>query len=71
MRPSVTWSPDSKAFTVFRSDVRGVKELYLVNSLTLPRPTLEKYHYAMPAEEEIQKSELYVGDRKRARNVPE
>ena len=63
VRPSVTWSPDSKAFTVFRSDVRGVKELYLVNSLTLPRPTLEKYHYAMPAEEEIQKSELYVGDR--------
>ncbi len=63
VRPAVTWSPDSKAFTALRTDSRGVKDLYLVNSLSLPRPELEKYHYAMPAEAEVPRSELYVGDR--------
>ena len=42
------------------SDARGVKELYLVNSLATPRPKLEKYKYPMPGEEEIRKTELYI-----------
>lgn len=60
VRPSVQWSKDSKAFYVTRMDSRGVKELFLVNSIANPRPTLEKYKYAMPGEEAIRKTELFV-----------
>src|SRR4030095_7147583 len=59
-RPNVTWSRDSKAFYVSRRDSRGVSELWVVNSLAHPRPTIEKYKYAMPGEEKIEKSELHV-----------
>jgi dipeptidyl-peptidase 4 len=57
---AVTWSKDSKAFYVMRSDGRGVKELFLVNSVAQPRPTLEKYSYAMPGEEHIRHTELHI-----------
>jgi dipeptidyl aminopeptidase/acylaminoacyl peptidase len=59
-RAPVTWSKDSKAFYVLRRDWRGIKDLYLVNSLSEPRPTLLKYTYAMPGEENVKKNELYV-----------
>ncbi|QEL13928.1 S9 family peptidase [Limnoglobus roseus] len=61
-RPSVTWSPDSKAFFVTRSDSRGVQELYLVDSLATPRPKLEQYKYPMPGEEKVRKQELFYCD---------
>jgi dipeptidyl aminopeptidase/acylaminoacyl peptidase len=60
VRPTVTWSKDSKAFYVTRGDTRNIKELYLVNSLDNPRPTLKKYPYPMPGEEAVRKTELYV-----------
>lgn len=60
---AVTWSKDSSAFYVVRSDTRGVKELYVVNSLSEPRPTLEKYKYPMPGEEAIRKMELFLFNR--------
>jgi dipeptidyl aminopeptidase/acylaminoacyl peptidase len=56
----VSWSKDSQAFHVSRSDTRGVAELFLVNSVAQPRPTLMKYKYPMPGEEKIRRSELYV-----------
>src|SRR5262249_2227571 len=59
-RPNVTWSKDSKSFYVSRSDSRGVQELWVINSLTTPRPAIEKYKYAMPGEEKVRKSELFV-----------
>jgi dipeptidyl-peptidase 4 len=62
VRPNVTWSPDSKNFFVTRTDGRGVKDLYLVNSLADPRPTLMKYKYPMPGEENVFKSELFYCD---------
>ena len=46
------WSSDSKSFYITRSDARGVKELFVINSLATPRPTLEKYKYPLPGEEE-------------------
>jgi dipeptidyl aminopeptidase/acylaminoacyl peptidase len=61
-RPRVEWAKDSKTFYVQRTDSRAMKELFLVNSLASPRPTLEKYKYAMPGEEAIRKSELFVFD---------
>jgi dipeptidyl aminopeptidase/acylaminoacyl peptidase len=62
VRPNVTWSSDSKCFFVTRADGRGVKDLYLVNSLTSPRPTLMEYRYPMPGEENVFKSELFYCD---------
>ena len=65
VRANVVWSQDSKAFAVIRSDQRKVGELYLVNNLATPRPTLMSYSYAMPGEENVPQEELYswkVGD---------
>lgn len=61
-RPNATWSKDSKMFFVTRTDSRGIKDLYLVNALAQPRPTLEKYPYPMPGEESVRKSELFYCD---------
>lgn len=58
-RVSATWSSDSQAFYVTRSDSRGVEELFLVDSIATPRPKLEKYKYPMPGEEKIRRNELY------------
>ncbi|MFY9232961.1 MAG: DPP IV N-terminal domain-containing protein, partial [Fimbriimonadaceae bacterium] len=63
VRANVTWSEDSKKFFVVRGDSRKVKDLYLVNSLAEPRPTLLTYKYAMPGEENITLTELYLFDR--------
>ena len=60
VRANVTWSPDSRAFAVTRNDSRKVKELYLVNVLSEPRPTLRSYAYAMPGEENVAQVELFV-----------
>jgi dipeptidyl aminopeptidase/acylaminoacyl peptidase len=48
----VYWSPDSKHFAMLRSDVRAVKDLWVINSIAEPRPTLETYKYWMPGEKE-------------------
>jgi dipeptidyl-peptidase 4 len=61
-RPNATWSTDSKMFFVTRTDSRGIKDLYLVNALAQPRPTLEQYPYPMPGEDAVRKSELFYCD---------
>jgi dipeptidyl-peptidase-4 len=58
-RANVTWAPNSKAFSISRTDNRGIKDLYLVDSIASPRPKLEQYKYPMPGEEAVRKSELY------------
>jgi len=60
VRANVTWSPDSRAFYVIRNDSRNVSELFLVNSLTEPRPSLMTYRYAMPGEENVMQQELFT-----------
>ena len=64
VRPNVSWSKDSKSFWITRRDSRGVQELYLVDSVAEPRPTLRKYSYPMPGEEKVRRSELHVFNRK-------
>lgn len=44
------WSPDSRYFALTRSDYTDVKELWVINVLSSPRPTLEEYKYQMPGE---------------------
>lgn len=60
VRAGVTWSKDSKRFFVSRFDSRDVKELFLVNSLPEPRPTLLSYKYAMPGEPGVGHQELFA-----------
>jgi len=48
----VLWSPDSKHFAMTRADSRKVKDLWVINSLANPRPTLETYKYEMPGEKD-------------------
>lgn len=60
--PAITvyWSKDSKKFTVQRNDQRKVADLWVINSLSNPRPTLESYRYGMPGEENQPQAELEV-----------
>lgn len=63
VRPvNVIWAPDSSKFALIRRDSRLVKDLWVINSLANPRPTLETYRYAMPGEENIPQSEMWVFD---------
>lgn len=59
VRVQAEWAPDSKAFYIRRTDQRKVKSLYLVNSLSNPRPTLQEYKYAMPGEEDVNQQEIW------------
>ena len=62
VRANVVWSKDSKRFYVMRFDSRKVKDLWLVNSLSEPRPTLMTYKYSMPGEEEVTQVEMFSFD---------
>ena len=59
---AVQWSRDSSKFSLVRRDVRKVKDLWVINPLANPRPTLETYRYAMPGEENTPQSEIFVFD---------
>ena len=58
----VMWSPNSKHFVVSRTDSRNVKDLWVINSIAEPRPTLETYKYHMPGEKEAPIREMMVFD---------
>jgi dipeptidyl-peptidase 4 len=59
---NIVWAPDSSRFALVRRDSRKVKDLWVINALASPRPTLETYRYAMPGEENIPQSEMWVFD---------
>ncbi len=56
----VAWSQDNLHFTVSRTDQRKVGDLWVINALANPRPTLETYKYGMPGEENQPQQELHV-----------
>jgi dipeptidyl-peptidase 4 len=56
----VVWSPDSRKFIMTRNDAREVDDLYVINSVADPRPTLETYKYQMPGEEEAPQADLLL-----------
>jgi len=58
----IIWSHDSKKFAMTRSDEREVKDLWVINSIANPRPTLETYKYHMPGEEEAPQEEILIFD---------
>jgi dipeptidyl-peptidase-4 len=58
----LVWSKDSRKLACIREDERKVGDLWVINSLSNPRPTLETYRYAMPGEENQPQPELLVFD---------
>lgn len=56
---NIVWSPDSKHFAAMKWDMRPVKDMWVINSIDKPRPSLETYKYQMPGEAGP-KGELYV-----------
>lgn len=56
------WSPNSKHFSLLRTDQRAVKELWVINSIAEPRPTIETYKYHMPGEKEAPVSYVLLFD---------
>ncbi len=50
----LVWAPDSKHFATMKIDMSKVKDLWVINALSQPRPTLETYKYQMPGEEGAQ-----------------
>ncbi|MDD3722201.1 MAG: DPP IV N-terminal domain-containing protein [Lutibacter sp.] len=55
-----TWSHDSKNFIFQKSDDRKLKDLWVINSVSKKRPTLETYKYHMPGEDEFSKEEMLI-----------
>jgi dipeptidyl aminopeptidase/acylaminoacyl peptidase len=66
---SLTWSRDSNKFALVRRDSRKVADLWVINALAQPRPTLETYRYSMPGEANIPQSEIHVFDRNSKQRV--
>ncbi len=57
--PHVAWSPDSKRFALLREDWREVRDLWLINPLSNPRPTLETFKWPIPGER-VEQFSLWV-----------
>jgi dipeptidyl-peptidase 4 len=66
---NLVWSRDSNKFALVRRDSRKVSDLWVINALAVPRPTLETYRYAMPGEANIPQSEMHVFDRTNKQRV--
>jgi dipeptidyl aminopeptidase/acylaminoacyl peptidase len=56
------WSPDSKHFAYVRTDSRNVEDLWVINSVAEPRPTLQTYRYHMAGEKDAPQQYLYIFD---------
>jgi len=56
------WSENSKQLAIVKADNRKVKDLWVINSIADPRPTLETYKYWMPGEKEAPVDHLMLVD---------
>ncbi len=56
------WFKNSKKLITEREDERKVLDLFVINSLSNPRPKLETYRYAMPGDEFVPEKHLSVID---------
>jgi dipeptidyl aminopeptidase/acylaminoacyl peptidase len=59
---NVSWAHDNSRFAIQRQDTREVEDLWVINALANPRPTLQTYKYGMPGEENQPQVELHVVD---------
>ena len=56
------WSEDGMHLAITKVDNRKVKDLWVINSIADPRPTLETYKYWMPGEKEAPVDHLMIVD---------
>jgi dipeptidyl-peptidase-4 len=56
------WSENSKQIAIVKVDNIKVKDLWVINSIADPRPTLETYKYWMPGEKEAPVDHLMLVD---------
>ncbi|MFD2566017.1 S9 family peptidase [Pseudotenacibaculum haliotis] len=61
-RVFVNWSRDSKKFVFQRTDSRHINDLWVINTTSGKRPTLETYKYHMAGEKDFYKPELLIFD---------
>ena len=61
-RVSISWSQDSRRFSLIRRDRREVGELWVIHMVGNKRPELESYKYDMPGEETVSQPELLIYD---------
>ena len=61
-RAGISWSHDSRWFSLTRQDRRKVGDLWVVHVVGNKRPQLESYKYDMPGEENVTQTELLVFD---------
>ncbi|TFH46972.1 MAG: S9 family peptidase, partial [Bacteroidia bacterium] len=60
--PAVRWFKNSEKLYAERPDVRKVRDLFVIDVLSSPRPTLETYRYSMPGEEFVPRDHITVFD---------
>lgn len=61
-RASLTWSQDSRRFSLVRTDYREVAKLWVIHATGNERPELETYAYEMPGEENVDQHEIVIYD---------
>ncbi|MDX1393826.1 MAG: DPP IV N-terminal domain-containing protein [Gemmatimonadota bacterium] len=59
---SISWSHDSRRFSLLRQDRREVGDLWVIHAVGNERPQLETYKYDMPGEESVTQSEILIYD---------
>lgn len=60
VRADIRWSGDSKLFYCLRKNGTNVGELWLIDALANPRPTLKTYKYPMPADSVVFTYDLHL-----------
>ena len=69
-RVHALWSPDSRHFVMTHRADSILSKMWVINSLSNPRPTLETYYYQMPGEETPKTTiELFDFENKTSKNV--
>ena len=68
-RASISWSQDSRRFSLIRRDRREVGDLWVIHMVGNKRPELESYKYDMPGEETVSQPELLIYDLEERRMV--
>ncbi len=59
---NLKWVSDKGKFIIYRTNMKGVRELAVMNSLRMPVPALQTYKDALPGDTVISQTDLYLGD---------
>ena len=59
---NISWSKDSRRFSLVRSDRRKSGDLWVIHSVGNKRPQLETYKYDLPGEKDVSQQEIQIYD---------